>query len=96
VIWKKIRMHGATDEKPRELYETRLLTQEKVGKFNIEDECFFCHKRVHIAIDCQDKKSKKNVRTRKPRPRKGDLSRQRAASCRVRLRLQLRLMMRPR
>jgi hypothetical protein len=59
--------HGATYEKPRELYEIRRLTQEEVGRFK-EGKCFICHKKGHIAIDCPDKKNKKNDRTRKPRP----------------------------
>jgi hypothetical protein len=61
--------HGTTDEKPRELYEIRRLTQEEVDIFK-EGKCFICHNRGHIAIDCPDKKDKKNERTRKPRPGK--------------------------
>jgi hypothetical protein len=62
--------HGATDEKPRELYEIRRLTQEEVDRFMKEGKCFNCHKKGHIAIDCPYRRSKKNERTRKPRPGK--------------------------
>jgi hypothetical protein len=61
--------HGTTDEKPRELYEIRRLTQNEVDIFK-EGKCFICHKKGNIAIDCQDRKNKKNNRTRKPRPGK--------------------------
>jgi hypothetical protein len=61
--------HDATDEKPRELYEIRRLTQEEVDRFK-EGKCFICHKKGHIAIDCLDRKNKKNERTRKSRPGK--------------------------
>jgi hypothetical protein len=61
--------HGATDEKPRELYEIRRLTQEEVDRFK-EGKCFICHKKGHLAIDCPDRRSKKNERTRKSRPGK--------------------------
>jgi hypothetical protein len=37
--------HGATDEKPRRLYEIRRLTQEEGGKFKKEGKCFICHMR---------------------------------------------------
>jgi hypothetical protein len=53
--------HGATDEKPRELYDIRRLTQK-------EGKCFICHKKGHIAIDCPNIKNKKNDITRKPPP----------------------------
>jgi hypothetical protein len=62
--------HGATEEKPRELYEIRRLTQEEVDRFKKEGKCFICHKKGHIAIDCPDRKNKKNDRTRKSRPGK--------------------------
>jgi hypothetical protein len=62
--------HGATDEKPRELYEIRRLTQEDVDRFKKEGKCFICHKKRHIAIDCPESRNKKNDRTRKPRPGK--------------------------
>jgi hypothetical protein len=57
-----------TDEKPRELYEIRRLTQEEVDRSKKEGKCFICHKKGHIAIDYPDKKNKKNERMRKPRP----------------------------
>jgi hypothetical protein len=34
--------HGATDEKPRELYEIRGLTHEEVDKLKKEGKCFIC------------------------------------------------------
>jgi hypothetical protein len=52
--------HGATDEKPREMYEIRRSTQEEDDIFKKEGKCFICHKRGHIAIDCPDKKNEKN------------------------------------
>jgi hypothetical protein len=55
--------HGATDEKPRELYAIRRLTQEEVDRFR-EGKCFICHKKGHIAIDCPDKRNKRNDITR--------------------------------
>jgi D-serine dehydratase len=60
--------HGATDEKPRELYEIRSLTQEEVDRFKKHGKCFICHKRGYIAIDCPDRKTKNNDTKRKPRP----------------------------
>jgi hypothetical protein len=62
--------HGATDEKPRELYEIRRLTQDEVDRFKKEGKCFVCHKKGHIAIDCHDIRDKKNDITRKPQPEK--------------------------
>jgi hypothetical protein len=62
--------HGTTDEKPRELYEIRRLTQDEVDRFKKEGKCFICHKQGHLAIDCSDRRNKKNDRTRKPRPGK--------------------------
>jgi hypothetical protein len=62
--------HGATDEKPRELYEIRRLSQEEVDGFQREGKCFICHKKGHIAIDWPYKRNKKNDITRKPRPGK--------------------------
>jgi tRNA A37 N6-isopentenylltransferase MiaA len=60
--------HGATDEKPRELYEIRRLTQDEVDRFNKEGKCSICHKKGHLAIDCLlDIRNKKNDKTRKPR-----------------------------
>jgi hypothetical protein len=61
--------HGATEGKPRELYEIRRLTQE-VDRFKKEGKCFICHKKGHIAIDCLGRRNKKNERTRKSRPGK--------------------------
>jgi hypothetical protein len=60
-------LHGATDEKPRELYEIQHLTQEEVDRFKKDGKRFICHKKGHIAIDCP---YKKNERMRKPRPGK--------------------------
>jgi hypothetical protein len=62
--------HGATDEKPRELYDIRRLTQEEVDRFKKEGKCFICHKKGHLAIDYPNIKNKKNNITRKPRPGK--------------------------
>jgi hypothetical protein len=62
--------HGATDEKPREVYEIRPLTQEEVDSFKEEGKCFICHKKGHIAIDCPDRRNKENDITRRPRPGK--------------------------
>jgi hypothetical protein len=62
--------YGATDEKPRELYEIRRLNQEEVDRFKKEGKCFISHKKGHIAIDCSGRRNKKNERTRKPRPGK--------------------------
>jgi hypothetical protein len=56
-------LHGATDEKPREI---RRLTQEEIVRFKKEDKCFICHKKGQIAIECQDRKDKKNERRRPP------------------------------
>jgi hypothetical protein len=63
-------LHGAIDEKPRELYEIRRLTQEVVDRFKKEGKCFIFHKKGHIPIDCRDKRNKKNERMRKSRPGK--------------------------
>jgi hypothetical protein len=62
--------HGATDEKPRELYEIRRLTQKEVDRFKKESKCLICRKKRHIAIDCLDRRNKKNDKTRKSRPGK--------------------------
>jgi tRNA A37 N6-isopentenylltransferase MiaA len=62
--------HGATDERLRELYEIRRLTQEEVDRFKKEGKRFTCHKKGHIAIDCPDRRNKKNDKTRKPPPGK--------------------------
>jgi hypothetical protein len=62
--------HGATDEKPREMYDIRRLTQEEVDRFKKEGKCFICHKKGHITIDCPDRRNKKMDITRKPRPDK--------------------------
>jgi hypothetical protein len=62
--------HGATDEKPRELYDFRRLTQEEVDIFKKEGKCSICHKKGHIAVDCTYKKNKNNDITRKPPPGK--------------------------
>jgi cell fate (sporulation/competence/biofilm development) regulator YmcA (YheA/YmcA/DUF963 family) len=51
--------HGVIDEKPRELYEIRRLTQEEVDKLEKEGECFICHKKEHIAIDYPVKKTRR-------------------------------------
>jgi hypothetical protein len=56
--------HGATDEKPRELYEIRRLTQEEVDRLKKEGKCFMCHKKGHIAIVCQ-KEHKTTRRSRR-------------------------------
>jgi hypothetical protein len=63
-------LHGAPDEKSRELYEIRRLTHEEVDRFKKEGKCFIRHKRGHIAIDCHGMKNKTNERVRKPRPGK--------------------------
>jgi hypothetical protein len=65
---RKIRTRGATDEKPREVYEIRRLAQEEVNRFKNEGKCFICHTRGHIAIDCRNRKTKKNGIMGKPRP----------------------------
>jgi hypothetical protein len=62
--------HGANDEKPRELYEIRRLTQDEVDRFKKKRKCFIYHKKGHIAIDCPNKRNKKNNITRKPPPGK--------------------------
>jgi hypothetical protein len=62
--------HGATEEKPREMYEIRRLTQEEVDISKKEGKCFICHKKGHIAIDCPERRNKKNDKTRKSRPGK--------------------------
>jgi hypothetical protein len=62
--------HGATDGKPRELYEIRRLTQDEVDRFKNEGKCFICHKKGHIAINCPDRRNKMNDGPRKPRPGK--------------------------
>jgi hypothetical protein len=54
---------GATDEKPRELYAIRRLTQEEVDRFR-EGKYFICHKKGHIAMDCPDRRNKRNEITR--------------------------------
>jgi hypothetical protein len=60
--------HGTTNEKLRELCEIRRLTQEEVDRFKTDGKCFICHKRGHIAIDCQDMKNEKSDIMRNPRP----------------------------
>jgi hypothetical protein len=62
--------HGATNEKLRELYEIRRLTQQEVDRFKKEGKCFIRHKKGHIAIDCSDQRNMKNDKTRIPRPGK--------------------------
>jgi hypothetical protein len=62
--------HGATYEKPREMFDIRRLTQEEVDIFKKEGKCFIYHKRGFIAIDCPCTKNKKNCKMRKPRPGK--------------------------
>jgi hypothetical protein len=63
-------LHGTTDEKPREFYEIRRLTQEEVGRFKKEVKCFISHKRGHLAFGCLDRKKKKNDKMKKSRPGK--------------------------
>jgi hypothetical protein len=62
--------HSAVDEKPRELYDIRRLTQDEVERSKKEGKCFISHKTGHIAIDCPDRKNKTSDITRKPRPGK--------------------------
>jgi hypothetical protein len=50
--------HGATDEKPRELYEIRRLTQEDVDRFKKEGKCFICHRRDTSLSTAQTKEPK--------------------------------------